>query len=178
MQSEDNTEARQQSVRKNRIWRFILAAILILIGILISTSDFLWPLHFQTKYILITLGILLLVGFSVFSILRERKRSWTSDQLERLEKARAKGPLHFIILYGVIGWGVPFGIIFILVRVVLPWISESPEYRQGDLISKIAIAAALCLIGGLVLGILTWSASERRYRKYIQQLKETETSRE
>jgi NhaP-type Na+/H+ or K+/H+ antiporter len=172
MQPEKQDQTRHKSVRKSQIGQYVLAAFLILFGVLVSMADFLWSSHFLDCALAI-LGLLVLAGISVYLIVKWKKRRRTPDQFGRWKDIRAKGQWHYVIWRGVIGWGVPFGVFFILVRVVLPWFSQSPEYQQGDLVAKIAIAAVLCLIGGLGFGILTWSLIEREYQKYFPQHKET-----
>ena len=75
-------------------------------------------------------------------------------ELERWSVLRAKGKLRYVLLHGLLAYGLPmFLVMTFFVR---------PEPRTPVLI---AISAALWAAGGLVFGLIMWHINERRYRK-------------
>ena len=75
-------------------------------------------------------------------------------ELERWSVLRAKGRLRYVLLHGVLAYGLPmFLVMTFLVR---------PQPQTPVLL---AISAALWAVGGLVFGLIMWHVNERRYRK-------------
>ncbi len=80
------------------------------------------------------------------------------DQVKKWELTRAKGPLHFVLVRGVLLWGLPM---FIFVAFV------NKPFVDG-LTSHTAVAHYVIwpTAGGLY-GLLIWFLSERIYKKHI-----------
>jgi hypothetical protein len=71
---------------------------------------------------------------------------------------RAKGMAHFVLVRGLLFWG---GLMFAL-SVVMTWLKFGPQHPRFALL--LAVAAALCGVGGLAWGVLTWAINERIFR--------------
>jgi len=102
-------------------------------------------------------------------------------QVKRWESIRTEGRQEYTLWRGVIGWGVPFLLLFGLLRVVLPWMIQSPEHRQSDsicLIAGIPLLAILSLVGGWVVGTVAWASGETEYRKHVQQSRKADEAGE
>lgn len=76
----------------------------------------------------------------MFSIKAEQPKGWKMMQ--------QRGMRRFILVYGVLGWGVPSGILFSLVYWI--WDMGIPPM----IITPIAII--LCPIGGILWGWVMW----------------------
>ncbi len=75
------------------------------------------------------------------------------------EKARAGGMTRFVLLRGVLSYGLTM---FVVMTFIV---------HRGDLSSRfIAISAGLWLVGGAVFGALTWVLMERIYRKFVPKI--------
>ena len=79
------------------------------------------------------------------------------EVLARWEKTRAKGRTHYILVRGVLSYGLAM------------FVAMTFFAHRGDLSPKfIGISAVAWLIGGALFGILTWYIFERQYRKATQ----------
>jgi hypothetical protein len=78
--------------------------------------------------------------------------------VKRWSAARARGMWHYVLVSGVIAWGVPM---FFLMTFV---VSKSPHLTLGLLTGS----AALWATGGVAFGVSVWLVSERRYRRLAQ----------
>lgn len=75
------------------------------------------------------------------------------------EKARAGGMTRFVLLRGVLSYGLTM---FVVMTFIV---------HRGDLSARfIAISAGLWLVGGAVFGALTWVLMERIYRKFVPKI--------
>ena len=79
--------------------------------------------------------------------------------LRNWEKARAGGMTRFVLLRGVLSYGLTM---FIVMTFIV---------HRGDLSARfIAISAGLWLVGGAVFGALTWFLMERIYRRFVPKI--------
>jgi len=79
------------------------------------------------------------------------------EALAKWEIARAKGKAHYILVGGVLSYGLPM---FIAMTFFVHRDELSPKY--------IGISAVLWLIGGALFGTIMWYFCERQYRKVKQ----------
>lgn len=75
-------------------------------------------------------------------------------QMEKWAETRARGMLRFVLLTGMLAYGLPM---FVLMTFVLNRETPSPAF--------IGFSAVGWLIGGAVFGIAMWFLQERMYRK-------------
>jgi hypothetical protein len=63
----------------------------------------------------------------------------------------------FVLLFGVLGWGVPTGILFALIQ----------AYREGwdGFLPKLAIALVIFPLGGILWGRVMWWMMQRQREK-------------
>ena len=74
----------------------------------------------------------------------------------RWKETRKKGPIHFILVKGILFWALPM---FILMTFI------ANEVALDDY-PKITISAIIWTLGGLSFGALLWWWSEREYAKH------------
>lgn len=74
--------------------------------------------------------------------------------LAQWQKTRARGMRRFVLVAGVLSWGVPMFF-------VMTFIIGKPGIRPA----MIAISALIWLLGGALFGISMWFVTERQYRK-------------
>jgi hypothetical protein len=94
---------------------------------------------------------------------------WTPSDIAQWEKIRRKGLQHFILWYGVQLFG---GGLFALLgaTALLVSISTSPKIHitnSASLGLELLFIAAVCILGGVVNSLLTWSVEEIIYRKIM-----------
>ena len=71
-------------------------------------------------------------------------------RLARWQRIKERGIWRFIVARGVLGWGLPFGVGFCLIR---RWQSESPPLLwYWDL----ALSCGLGMFGGVLFGASMW----------------------
>jgi hypothetical protein len=82
----------------------------------------------------------------------------TPKQIARQEKLIAQGMTRFILVYGVLG----FGLLFFVIRTLF-------TAATGALSLKfIVILAIMCAIGGAIWGLIMWLLINWQYRKVTQ----------
>jgi hypothetical protein len=74
---------------------------------------------------------------------------------DRARRAVEGGLPRFVLLHGVLGWGIPTGLLFVL----LTWIIQG---RPEDLAAFLAVNAVIWPAGGLGFGLLMWRRQVRR----------------
>jgi len=87
---------------------------------------------------------------------------WTANDVLAWEKIRQQGFGHFVIWYGLLGFGP---LLFVLSggATVLTWILASAGL--SGLLFQLTFIAAVCLTGGLITGLLTWWLEDSIYQK-------------
>ncbi|MFC5578787.1 hypothetical protein ACFPOA_12295 [Lysobacter niabensis] len=79
------------------------------------------------------------------------------EALAKWEKARAKGKAHYILVSGVLSYGLPM------------FIAMTFFAHRNDLGPKfIGISAMMWTVGGALFGTVMWHLLERQYRKAMQ----------
>src|SRR5262245_33770741 len=87
----------------------------------------------------------------------------TAEKITQWERIRARGVGRFIFVYGVLAWGIPFGLIFPVL-----FAAAMGELRQ---IARIySLTFPLALVGGFIFGLLMWLVAERNYRRMLRDL--------
>jgi membrane protein implicated in regulation of membrane protease activity len=83
------------------------------------------------------------------------------DQFEKWEKRRAKGKWNFILVYGVLAWGVGTGAAFSLIfPLAMEAVGSRPPFLPVFALSIVGFA-----LGGVAWGYGMWTYLERVYRK-------------
>ena len=79
-----------------------------------------------------------------------------SDPLARWARIRRKGPLRFILLRGVLGWGLVAALVYSLVM----WAVAGANLRV-----LLPLSMVIFPIGGVLWGAVMWWFLERRYQR-------------
>jgi hypothetical protein len=79
-------------------------------------------------------------------------------KLEKWEKLRAKGKWNFILIYGVLLWGVSTAVLF---SFILPLATGD----KGSFLHVFALSIVLFPVGGIAWGYFMWIFSEKAYEK-------------
>ena len=93
---------------------------------------------------------------------QERFFNWTASDVTGWEKIRANGWLRFTLWYGLALFG---GVLFVLIGgfiTLLAWL----QGQLPSLIPQLVVIALICLLGGLICGLLTWIMEEKLYTKF------------
>ena len=80
----------------------------------------------------------------------------SSDPLARWARIRRKGPLRYILLRGVLGWGLATALVYSLVM----WAVTGANLRI-----LLPLAMVIFPIGGVLWGAAMWWFLERRYQR-------------
>ena len=80
--------------------------------------------------------------------------------LKRWESTRQQGKLKFILLSGVLAWGMPM--FFVMTFVV-----NRPSDHREQPWWLILVSAVIWAVGGACFGFTMWTISEKRYQKYL-----------
>lgn len=79
-------------------------------------------------------------------------------RMRKWERVRTKGLWHFVLVRGVLGWGVPM---FAFMAVLLPLVSHRPQAFEPR---TLAINAVLWPSAGFLWGLLTYAAMARLFK--------------
>jgi hypothetical protein len=77
----------------------------------------------------------------------------------RWEWTRRLGIYRYILLYGLLGWGLPM---FLLMTF---FVSQPPQSIPSTRV--VLLSACLWLLGGIWFGWMTWRSSERKYKEIL-----------
>jgi hypothetical protein len=106
-------------------------------------------------------GALCFQGRIVLSKLIELSPS----QLKSWEKIRVKGKTHFVLYRGVLGWGLYMFVVLTIFNHL-----QAVDFQLSELKSislpTVFINFIICILGGFVFGRLTWSLSEKSYKRH------------
>ncbi|HEX4415465.1 MAG TPA: hypothetical protein VH107_17670 [Lacipirellulaceae bacterium] len=79
----------------------------------------------------------------------------TDQEAARWEKKRQQGQLRFTVIFGILLWGLPVGLIWpVAMSAILGWKFTFP-FR--------ALSMAVFMFGGIFFGRRLWNSFERRY---------------
>ena len=99
------------------------------------------------------------VGNLTIKGLQQKLGGPVEQNMQRWETLRSKGMPSFILRYGVLGWGLTTGILFLLY--VWSPLSTEPEPFSWLLMVRVLVSFP---IGGIVWGYVMWLFSEWRYQ--------------
>ena len=99
----------------------------------------------------------------------EQKASW--------QRVRSKGQLRYALLYGGVVWGLPIGLLFVLVNVVASLVESHFTFSlmSGFSFGKSIFTAVGFYFSGCILGWLMWNRYEREYSETVDHKHETQT---
>lgn len=88
----------------------------------------------------------------------------TEKQREKLTRILTKGKWHYVILYGIVMWGIMTAILF---RVLMICWNSSEESFWVQLLSAETLLALLILpICGIGFGLTMWKSMQKTARKH------------
>ena len=108
--------------------------------------------------LLFGLGMGFMFGLFLGLFLGIRSERYRNKSMYRWARTRRKGMWHFVILYGMLGWGSVCGVLNFLVHRLIDPIA--------DPLTELIVYIVGFLIGGFVWGILVWYSSERAFLKW------------
>ena len=79
--------------------------------------------------------------------------------LQRWETVRQKGAPHYILLAGVLAYGVTM---FVLMTF---FVNRRPDQPLTPV--RIAISAVIWMLAGALFGWIMWKLNERRYQRFL-----------
>jgi hypothetical protein len=77
--------------------------------------------------------------------------------LKKWEMTRQKGKTKFILLNGIVAWGIPM-------FVIMTFVVNRQRVRTAGLL---LLSAVIWALGGVCFGFAIWTISERKYQRYI-----------
>ena len=83
------------------------------------------------------------------------------EHVEKWRAIRAKGLWRYMLVSGVLAWGVPM---FLVMTFVV-------NRQRAENVGLIALQLVIWLVGGAMFGTTMWYVMERQYRKAIAEAK-------
>ena len=87
--------------------------------------------------------------------------------LKNWEALRQRGKKRFILITGVLSYGVP------MFFVMTFFVNRKSEVMPEPL--RLGISLVIWLLGGAVFGLIMWKLNEGRYQKFLAKQAKTET---
>ena len=79
-------------------------------------------------------------------------REPTPEQREKWRKIQTHGKLRFVLLRGVLGWGLP--------TAILTRVADFYLFKEADTAPSWLVTPLIFSVGGYLFGLLMWSRSE------------------
>ncbi len=87
---------------------------------------------------------------------------------KRWEKIRAKGRTRYVLVRGILGFGLIFAVAAALVEPLIGMAAWGRAYTPNVGVRLIQWPVA-GIFFGLLMGIMTWAGGEREYEKYLEE---------
>lgn len=81
-------------------------------------------------------------------------------KIEKWESTRNKGRIYFVLVHGVIGWGVVTAVLWSLIMQVV--------FPVNTFLVRTLIALILFPLGGLGFGLFMWHLNEKKYKQLVE----------
>ena len=94
----------------------------------------------------------------------------TPKQIARWERFRAKGKAHFVLLWGVLGWGGTTGLLMYFGPLLWNSTFEWRLFGQAAFYVDFLPQLGLWLLAGIVWGSWMWVWAERQYAEATQSI--------
>jgi len=82
---------------------------------------------------------------------------------EKWEQTRAKGKKNFVIFNGLLGWGIPVGLLY---SAVSTYIEHQEIVLNQALYQTLITSLIIFSLVGVGVGLWTWNWTEKQYQKY------------
>ena len=96
--------------------------------------------------------------------------NWTPRDVAYWEKLRSKGMGRFVLWYGLGATGGGLFLVFGLITFFLWYRQYSGAYNTSAslfiLFGQLLFVAIVCLVAGVINGVITWLVEERQCRKH------------
>lgn len=86
----------------------------------------------------------------------------TPQQIARWEEQRAKGKPRFVVVTGILSYGLPM---FVITTFAVPFLRSTPLPS----LFAILFSAFMWTLGGVIFGFMLWWVNERNYRLNVGQ---------
>lgn len=82
-------------------------------------------------------------------------------------ETRAKGKFRYILVNGVLFWGLPAGILFFLITTAYDYFYDYPNFQftMKNFTAKFVSLLIIWSIGGVIIVWLTWNKREKEFRE-------------
>ncbi len=87
-----------------------------------------------------------------------------ATKIARLQKLIAKGKWHFVIVYGVLGWGISTALLVTLIQTSI---------SSSSFIEQISTALVIYPVSGLAFGFVLWMMVNNQYNKLVSSSNES-----
>jgi hypothetical protein len=87
----------------------------------------------------------------------------TENQKEIWQKTHAQGKLRFILVRGIIFWGLPFGIVYFVLTRIFYYFFDGSSFSESinNLTAKFIFNLLIWSLGGCILKWMEWNKMKR-----------------
>jgi len=82
------------------------------------------------------------------------------NKWEKWEKTRARGTFHYVVIHGILGFGIPLGLFM--------WLCDYFIFQRNENhfeLSYLVLHFGICLAGGFIYRLIDWFFSETAYQR-------------
>lgn len=83
-----------------------------------------------------------------------------NNRLAKWEKLREKGKWHYVLKYGILGWGVITAVLFSTIFSLV-----MGGEGKASFFSVLSLSMVLSPVGGVAWGFFMWNFNEKAYQK-------------
>jgi len=85
-----------------------------------------------------------------------------NSKLNKWERIRARGKMRYVIIHGVISWGIPAAILTSVITTL--WETKTLKFNS-EFVSDLLISLVVFPIFGIVFGLWTWHIFDSKFPK-------------
>ncbi|RLQ94194.1 hypothetical protein [Falsibacillus albus] len=91
--------------------------------------------------------------------------------MKKWEKLRKNGKWNYIFYSGLIGWGLPTGLLVFILNHIFQHGIDIPQYFTAGWLKELAVDVLIFLLGGFFLGLSMWKVNESFYQEEFAKAK-------
>jgi hypothetical protein len=98
----------------------------------------------------------------------DRFRYMNPKQMEKWENLRSKGRKSYVIIYGILFWGIPVSLTTEFITRITKYGFSLDIFNNDHFAWKIIIRTIVFIFAGIFFGLYMWDNMEKKYQKSIE----------
>jgi hypothetical protein len=98
----------------------------------------------------------------------DRIRYMNPKQMEKWENIRNKGKMSYVVIYGILLWGIPVSILGELFSRITKYGFTLDVFNSDHFVSSIIFRTITFIIAGIFCGLYMWDRMEKKHQKSFE----------